>query len=70
MKKQQEKKHLGKLWKKMQQHFKRFTRNQDQEELHQFRVQVKKIRSFLTLLAENKKNNQLQEDFKPIRKLF
>lgn len=70
MKKQEEKKHLNKLWKKMQQHFKSFTQTQAPEELHQFRVQIKKIRSFLTLLEGDKKNNRLLEKFKPVKKIF
>jgi CHAD domain-containing protein len=70
MKKQEEKRYLNRLWKKMQQHFKNFTLTQDPEELHQFRVQIKKIRSFLTLLEEDKKNKQLLKTFKPVKKVF
>lgn len=68
MKKEQ--KYFNKLWKEMQQHFKHFVHSQDQEDLHQFRVQVKKIRSFLTLLEEDKKNSGLLHIFKPIKKIF
>lgn len=70
MKKQEERKYLSKLWKKMQQHFKNFTQTQAPEELHQFRVQVKKIRSFLTLLEGAKKNSQLLKTVKPVKKIF
>ena len=70
MKKKAARKHLNKLWKKMQQHFKAFTHTADAEQLHQFRVQVKKIRSFLTLLETNKKNRQLLQTFKPVKKVF
>jgi CHAD domain-containing protein len=70
MKKREEKAYLDKHWKKMQQHFESFIHGQDQEELHQFRVQVKKIRSFLTLLEERKKNDHLQKTFKPVKKVF
>src|ERR1700712_2811207 len=62
--------HLDKLWKKMQHHFKDFTRSEDPEKLHRFRVQVKKIRSFLTLLESDKKNKHLLKQFKPVKKIF
>src|SRR3954451_19695902 len=70
MKKKDAYKHLNKLWKKMQQEFKEFTRSQDPEKLHRFRVQVKKVRSFLTLLESDNKNKQLLKEFKPIKKIF
>jgi len=70
MKRKEEYKHLKKLWKKMQRHFKESTRSKAPEELHQFRVQVKKVRSFLTLLETNDKNKQLLELFKPVKKIF
>src|SRR3954451_14696788 len=70
MKKKDAYKHLNKLWKKMQQEFKEFTRSQDPEKLHRFRVQVKKIKSFLTLLETGEKNKQLLKKFKPVKKIF
>ncbi len=70
MKKKEAYKHLKKLWKKMQLHFKAFSQTQDPGALHHFRVQVKKIRSFLTLLESNKKNNGLLKQFKPVQKVF
>jgi CHAD domain-containing protein len=70
MKKKAAYKHLDKLWKKMQKHFKKFTRTEDSNELHQFRVQAKKIRSFLTLLETDEKNKQLLKEFKPVKKIF
>src|SRR5437763_7528722 len=70
MKKKTAYKHLDKLWKKMRKHFKKFTRTEDAGELHRFRVQVKKIRSFLSLLETDKKNQQLLKTFKPVKKIF
>jgi CHAD domain-containing protein len=70
MKQHDEEKHLNKLWQKMKRHFKKFTHTQDAEALHQFRVQVKKIRSFLTLLEASKKNEGLQKIFRPVKKIF
>src|SRR4051794_36369461 len=61
---------LNKLWKKMQQEFKEFTHFRDPEKLHRFRVQVKKIKSFLTLLETDEKNKQLLKKFKPVKKIF
>lgn len=42
----------------MQKHFKDFTYAENPEGMHQFRVQVKKIRAFLTLSESNKKNKR------------
>src|SRR4051794_6401150 len=70
MTKKEEYKHLDKLWKKMQCSFKEFTNSKDPEKLHRFRVQVKKIKSFLTLLESDKRNEQLLKKFKPVKKIF
>lgn len=70
MNKQKEKKQLDKLWKKMQKRFKGFRNTGHVEQLHQFRIQVKKIRSFLTLLEAEKKNHGLLKAFKPVKKIF
>ncbi len=70
MKEQKEKKQLDKLWKRMQKRFKGFRNTGHTEQLHQFRIQVKKIRSFLTLLEAEKKNRGLLKDFKPVKKIF
>jgi CHAD domain-containing protein len=70
MNKKKECKYLNKMYKKMQQQYKAFVCTQNPESLHGFRVQVKKIRSFLTLLEADTKNDQLLQTFKPVRKLF
>ena len=70
MKKKEACKYLNKQWEKMQDEFKQFTITRSPEALHHFRVQVKKIRSFLTLLQAGKKNNYLLEIFKPVKKIF
>ena len=70
MKKKKEWKYLNKHWKKMQQQFTCFVQTQSPEALHGFRVQVKKIKSFFTLLQEDKKNEVLLKTFKPVKKIF
>ena len=70
MKKKKELKYLNKLFKKMRQHFKSFALTQNAEALHGFRVQVKKIKSFLTLLEAGEKNDKLLKTFKPVKKIF
>ncbi len=67
---QKQKKHLDKLWKKMQKRFQSFLHTGHGEQLHQFRIQVKKIKSFLVLLEADKKNHRLLAEFKPVRKIF
>ena len=51
-------------------HLKAFIENGDQEELHLFRVQVKKLRAMLELLDTSSANHPLSKDFKPVRKIF
>lgn len=70
MNKQKEKNRLDKLWKKMRRRFKSFLHTGHSEQLHQFRVEVKKVRSFLTLLEADKKNRGLLKEFKPVKKMF
>ena len=70
MKKKEEWKYLNKQWKKMRKQFKNFIRSQSPEALHHFRVQVKKINSFLMLLEINKENDALKKTFKPVKKIF
>lgn len=51
-------------------HFKAFTKTGDQEELHQFRVQVKKLRALLIMLDSIFPKGKLARDFKPVRRIF
>ena len=70
MKKKKELKYLKKLFKKKQLQFKCFVHTQSPEALHGFRVQIKKIRSFLTLLEAGNKNDKLLKTFKTEKRLF
>lgn len=70
MKKGKLKDRLDKMWKQMRHHLHSFITTQHQDDLHQFRVQIKKIKSFLILLSSNEKNEELLKIFKPIKKIF
>ena len=70
MKKKKELKYLNKLGAKIEHDFKSFAQTQNPEALHDFRVQVKKLRSFLTLLESGHKNDKLLKTFKPVKKIF
>ena len=47
-----------------------FLETGDQEELHKFRVQIKKLRAMLFLFEKTSKENGLLKYFKPVRKIF
>ncbi|RYY05749.1 MAG: CHAD domain-containing protein, partial [Sphingobacteriaceae bacterium] len=70
MKKKEEIAQLNKLLKKIKVNLKAFLQSENQEELHQFRVQVKKLKAVLTLYAYEKKNKNLLKYFKPIKEAF
>lgn len=70
MKKKKEKIYFNSQWDEMTDHLKKFIENGEQEELHLFRVQVKKLRAMLELLDTNSAKHPLQKDFKPVRKIF
>ncbi|HWZ15179.1 MAG TPA: CHAD domain-containing protein [Mucilaginibacter sp.] len=70
MKKKEEVKYLEKEWKDLDAHLKAFLESGDQEELHQFRVQTKKLRAMLNLLEHASRRHGLLEEFKPVRKMF
>ncbi|MBS1521523.1 MAG: CHAD domain-containing protein [Bacteroidetes bacterium] len=70
MKKKKEKIYFNDQWDEMTVHLKNFIETGEQEELHLFRVQVKKLRAMLELLDTNSIKHPLQKDFKPVRKIF
>ncbi|WP_462265600.1 CHAD domain-containing protein [Mucilaginibacter sp.] len=69
MKKKKEVKYLNKHWQKLQCGLKAFAKTNDAEQLHQFRVEVKKVKSFLQLM-EGTAHLHLLKTFKPVRKVF
>lgn len=69
MKKKTGKQYFNEQGDKMKAHLQAFIEKDDQEELHDFRVQVKKLRAMLTML-DNYSSHKLLKDFKPVRKIF
>lgn len=51
-------------------HLKAFLATGDQEELHQFRVQIKKLNAMLNLFERTSRQHGLLKKFKPVRKIF
>src|SRR5579872_4755604 len=70
MKKKEEVKFLDKEWKEMSSRLKAFLESGDQEELHQFRVQIKKLRAMLYLFEHTSRQHGIAKEFKPVRKIF
>ncbi len=70
MKKKQEAKYLDKEWKEMNAHLQKFLETGDQEALHKFRVQIKKLKAMLSLVEDTASKHGLLKDFKPVRKIF
>ena len=65
-----EKKTADKYWTEIKKNLETFFHSQDQRALHQFRVNVKKLKSLLVLLQSDRKNKKLLSQFKPVRKIF
>jgi CHAD domain-containing protein len=70
MRKKVERVYFDDQWDLMQTHFKAFIKTDEQEELHLFRVQVKRLRALLELLDTNSSGHHLSKDFKPVKKIF
>jgi CHAD domain-containing protein len=70
MTKKEERTYFDMEWKLMIFHFETFLQTGDEEGLHQFRVQVKKLRALFCLLDETAKGVGLAKVFKPVRKIF
>jgi CHAD domain-containing protein len=70
MKKKKETKYLDKEWDLMNAQLKAFLETGDQEALHKFRVQIKKLRAMLLLFDNTSKEPSLLKNFKPVRKIF
>ena len=70
MKKKKEAKYLDKEWEEMNNRLKAFLETGDQEHLHKFRVQIKKLRAMLFLFENTSKEDGLMKCFKPVRKIF
>jgi CHAD domain-containing protein len=70
MKKNEEEAYFEGEWKAMKTSLKSFLAEQRQKDLHDFRVQVKKIRAFLLLSDSVLSRPKLSGYFKPVRKVF
>ena len=70
MKRKTERAYFNELWREMTASLEGFLEDVDQEKLHKFRVQVKKIRALLTLLDAALSQKKLSKNFKPVRKIF
>lgn len=70
MKKKEALRPLNKAWKKMKTPLQTFIKSGDQEELHQFRIQVKKLKAMLTLFADEPDNQTIMKKIKPVKTVF
>ena len=70
MKRKIEKNYVNELWESINSNFEAFVDTGSQENLHQFRVYVKKLRAFIVLLDDALKQDKLARAFKPIKKIF
>lgn len=70
MKVKTEERYLDKEWIEMGARMKAFLESGDQEQLHKFRVQVKKLRAMLVLFENTSNKQGLIKHFKPVKKIF
>ncbi|HTI57534.1 CHAD domain-containing protein [Mucilaginibacter sp.] len=70
MKRKAGKAYFNELWYQMKSDLRDFIKTGDQEKLHHFRVQVKKLRAFLLLVDHTLPHSKLSGAFKPIRRIF
>ncbi|EHQ30541.1 CHAD domain-containing protein [Mucilaginibacter paludis] len=70
MKANPQKKQIAKQFKNIKAHVKQFIKSADQEELHQLRVGIKKLKAFLILLQSHSQNRHLLKRFEPVGKIF
>ena len=70
MKKKEERQYFDKEWKDMKASLKSYLRDEGPEDLHQFRVQVKKLYAFLTLAGSVEHHQRLTKHFKPVKGVF
>jgi CHAD domain-containing protein len=70
MKKKTEKAYFNELWDQMTVDLQDFLKTADQEKLHHFRVQIKKLRALFTLLEATGSKNKLSKQFKPVKRIF
>ncbi|MDP9080760.1 MAG: CHAD domain-containing protein [Bacteroidota bacterium] len=70
MKKKTAVKYFDREWKGMKSCLKSYLKKGEQEELHKFRVQVKKLQALLILSDQTRHHAKLIPCFKPVKKVF
>ena len=70
MKKKEEAKYLDKEWEQMNAHLKQFLETGNQEDLHKFRVQIKKLKALIVLFEGTSRHTGLMKHFKEVKKIF
>lgn len=70
MKKKEEKEYFNAEWKDTKQALKSYLETGDQDDVHKFRTQVKRLRAMLIMADSAAGKKQLQKDFKPVRQIF
>jgi len=70
MKKKEEKEYFNTEWKDMKTALKAYLETGDQDDLHKFRVEVKRLRAMLILADSAGNKSSLQKEFKPVRQIF
>lgn len=62
--------YFEKEWKGLQRSLKAWYKDEEPEDLHRFRVQVKKLRAFISLAESDRDKYPLKKRFKPVRRIF
>ncbi|WP_419701531.1 CHAD domain-containing protein [Mucilaginibacter sp. NFX135] len=70
MKKKNGIKYFKEEWKRMKAYLKSYLKKGQQEDLHRFRVQVKKLRAFFTLSDTLSPHSNMNKKFKLVKKIF
>ncbi|MGZ3755534.1 MAG: CHAD domain-containing protein [Mucilaginibacter sp.] len=70
MKKKNGVRYFEQEWKGMCAHLKSYLKTEEDEELHQFRVKIKKLKAFMILSDSANPHPALLKQFKPIKKIF
>lgn len=70
MKGKTQKAYFNDEWEQMKAYLDAFFQSGDQEKLHRFRVQVKKLKAMLMLLDAATPESKLLKGFKPVKKIF
>lgn len=70
LKKERQYKYFDKRWEALLAHLKAFSQNQDPEDIHDLRVEIKKIYALLTLAEKCSTGIEFSGYLKPVKKIF